>query len=119
MFDPSGMDPKMYPKGFNRSLNSKRRAKRYTRTERTPRYYLIDFSLSRRYPSRDALGEPLGGGEMSAPEHRRGGRCNPFCTDIFYLGNLVREHFMLVRLDLFPLFKRLTGSYRSIMAPSS
>jgi hypothetical protein len=102
MFDPSGMYPKGYhPVQLNRSLNFKGRAKRYTRTERPPRYYLIDFGLSRRYPSRDALDEPLRGGDKSAPEHRRGGRCNPFRTDIYYLGNLVRDHFMQVSPDLF------------------
>jgi hypothetical protein len=99
MFDPSGM----YPNGYHpdRSLNFKGRAKRYTRTERPPRYYLIDFGLSRRYTSRDALDEPLRGGDKSAPEHRVGRRCNPFRTDIYYLGNLVREHFVQVRPDLF------------------
>jgi len=96
MFDPSGMYPKGYHK-LNQSPDFKRRAKRYIRTERPPRYYLIDFGLSRRYPSRDALDEPRGS-DKSAPEHRRGGRCNPFRTDIYHLGNLVRENFMQVRL---------------------
>ncbi|KAI0296104.1 kinase-like domain-containing protein [Multifurca ochricompacta] len=94
MFDPSGM----YPKGFhpikiNRCKNFKRNAKRYTRTQRPPRYYLIDFGLSRQYSSRDALDEPLRGGDKSAPEHQHGGPCNPFQTDIYYLGNLIREKF--------------------------
>ncbi|SRR6266436_5227198 len=100
MFDPSGMYPKGYhPIKLNRNLNFKGQAKRYTRTARPPRYYLIDFGLSRQYASRNALDEPLRGGDKTAPEHRDRGRCNPFRTDIYYLGNLVREHFMLVRLD--------------------
>lgn len=95
MLDPS----RMYPKGFhpsqmNRSRDFKGRAKRYTRTDRPPRYYLIDFGLSRRYPSRNVVDEPLRGGDRTAPEHMRGGRCNPFPTDIYYLGNLVREQFL-------------------------
>ena len=101
MFDPAGM----YPHGFhptqikrNRDFNG--RAKRYTRTQRPPRYYLIDFGLSRKYPSRDALDEPLRGGDKSAPEHRSGTRCNPFHTDVYYLGNLVRQEFMRVRLPM-------------------
>lgn len=97
MFDPSGMYPDGYhPVALRRSLNFKGRAKRYSRTERPPRYYMIDFGLSRRYPSRDVLDEPLRGGDKSAPEHGRGGRCNPFHTDIYYLGNLVRECFLKV-----------------------
>jgi len=96
MLDPSGM----YPEGFHPvqpdwRRNFKGRAKRYSRTERPPRYYLTDFGLSRQYSSRNAMDEPLRGGDRSAPEHQRGLRCNPFHTDIYYLGNLIREHFMM------------------------
>jgi len=59
---------------------------------------MIDFGLSRRYSSRNALDDPLRGGDKSAPEHGNGERCNPFHTDIYYLGNLVREFFLKVRL---------------------
>lgn len=95
MLDPS----EMYPNGFhptqiNRRPNFNGRAKRHTRTRRPPRYYLIDFGLSRRYASRDAFDEPLRGGDRTAPEHQRGGPCNPFQTDIYYLGNLIREEFI-------------------------
>jgi hypothetical protein len=97
MLDPSGM----YPEGFHpikmdRCREFKSCAKRYTRTQRPARYYLIDFGLSRRYDSRDALDEPLRGGDKSAPEHQHKVPCNPFHTDIYYLGNLVREHFIKV-----------------------
>ena len=105
MFDPSGMYPKGYhPIKLNRSQDFKRRAERYTRTARPPRYYLIDFGLSRQYSSRNTLDQLLRLGDMSTPEHKQGGRYNPFCTDIYYLGNLVREHFLLVRLDLSSAF---------------
>jgi hypothetical protein len=63
-------------------------------TEQPLRYYLINFSLSRRYRSRDVSDGSLCGGDKSAPEHRHGGRCNPFRTDIYYLGNLTRDNFM-------------------------
>jgi len=97
MFDSS----KMYPNGFHpvkidRKRNFKGTAKAYTRTQRSPRYYFIDFGLSRQYPSRDATDEPLRGGDKSAPEHRSGRRCNPFHTDIYYIGNLIRQEFMKV-----------------------
>ena len=59
---------------------------------------MIDFGLSRRYSSRNVLDEPLRGGDKSAPERGHGELCNPFHTDIYYLGNLVREFFLKVRL---------------------
>src|SRR6266403_3138976 len=97
MLDPSGM----YPDGFhpikiNRTKDFKGKAIRYDRTQRPPRYYLIDFGLSRQYSSREVLDNPLRGGDKSAPEHQTGKLCNPFHTDIYYLGNLVRESFMMV-----------------------
>ena len=101
MFDPS----KMYPQGYHptqtdRSRDFKGRAKRYTRTQRPPRYYLIDFGLSRQYMTRKALDVPLRGGDKSAPEHRIPTRCNPFYTDVYYLGNFVRQEFIQVRLAM-------------------
>ncbi|KAI0296110.1 kinase-like domain-containing protein [Multifurca ochricompacta] len=95
MFDAS----EMYPNGFHpvkidRNRNFKGRAKAYTRTKRPPRYYFIDFGLSRRYPSRDVTDDPLRGGDRSAPEHQSGRRCNPFHTDIYYIGNFVRQEFV-------------------------
>jgi hypothetical protein len=100
MFGASGM----YPNGFhpmknNRNKNFKGTAKAYTRTQRPPVYYLIDFGLSRQYISLDVTDEPLRGGDKSAPEHRSKRRCNPFQTDIYYIGNLVRHEFMEVRTD--------------------
>ncbi|KAI9509439.1 kinase-like domain-containing protein [Russula earlei] len=95
MFDPSGMYPEgFHPRQIDRSRDFRGRAKRYTRTERPPRYYMIDFGLSRKYPSRDVVDMPLRGGDKSAPEHRDGRWCNPFHTDVYYLGNLVRHEFM-------------------------
>ena len=44
------------------------------------------------------MDEPHPGGDESAPEHRSGRRrlCNPFHTDIYYIGNVVRKEFMEV-----------------------
>ncbi|KAI0296112.1 kinase-like domain-containing protein [Multifurca ochricompacta] len=95
MFDPSGMYPQgFHPLHINRSQDFKGRAKHYTRTQQPPRYHLIDFGLSRQYTSRRAFDRPLRGGDKSAPEHKDGGWCNPFQTDIYYLGNLVRQEFL-------------------------
>jgi hypothetical protein len=111
----------MYPNGIHPTKNSrndgfKGTAKAYTGIQRPPVYYLIDFGLSRHYNSRDVSDEPLRGGDKSAPEHRSKGRCNPFQTDIYYIGNLVRHEFMEVRtsswvsvyaIDLIPLLEML------------
>ena len=97
MFDPSEMYPQeFHPAQMDRSRDIKGGAKRYTRTQRPPRYYLIDFGLSRQYRSRKALDIPLRGDDESAPEHLNTARCNPFHTDIYYLGNLVRQEFIHV-----------------------
>ena len=93
---------RMYPNGFHpvkldRNRSFKGAAKAYTRTQRPPVYYLIDFGLSRQYISRNVTDEPLRGGDKTAPEHRSKGRCNPFPTDIYYIGNLVRQEFIDVR----------------------
>ena len=98
MFEASGM----YPKGFhpvkrNRNRDFKGKATAYTRTQRPPRYLLIDLGLSRRYPTRDITDEPLHGGDRSAPELKSRKWSNPFHTDIYYIGNLVRDEFMKVR----------------------
>ena len=98
MLDPS----RMYPNGFHpvkidRKRNFKGTATAYTRIQRPPRYILIDFGLSRQYSSRTVVDSPLRGGDKSAPEHRQQRPSNPFYTDIYYIGNLVREKFMKVR----------------------
>ena len=100
MLDPSGMYPDgFHPVKINRTRDFKGKAARYDRTQRPPRYYLIDFGLSRQYSSRNALDKPLRGGDKSAPEHQNqnGRLCNPFHTDIYYLGNLIRERFLKVQ----------------------
>lgn len=97
MFDSSGMYPNgFHPVKIDRKKNFKGKATAYTRTHCPPRYTLIDFGLSRQYSTRDATDRPLRGGDKSAPEHRTNWPSNPFHTDIYYIGNLVREHFMKV-----------------------
>jgi hypothetical protein len=98
MFDPSDMYQREVHTQMNRNQNFGDRTLRYTRTQRPPRYFMIGSTLSRHYHTRDVLDEPLCGSDKSAPEHNRGGtQCNPFHTDIYYLGNLVRQEFMGVR----------------------
>ncbi|KAI0252034.1 hypothetical protein BJV78DRAFT_1311117 [Lactifluus subvellereus] len=65
--------------------------------QRPRRYYFIDLGLSRQYSTRDTADEPPSGSMNLAPECRTGTRCNPFRTDIYYIGKLVREKFIDVR----------------------
>ena len=100
MLDPSNMYPESFhPSKIERSKDFRRKAKWYSRTWRPTRYLLIDFGLSRQYNPANgpSLDIPLRGGDKSAPEHRDlKTPCNPFPTDVYYLGNLVREDFMQV-----------------------
>ncbi|KAJ6464798.1 kinase-like domain-containing protein [Mycena vitilis] len=65
------------------------------RTECWPRYYIIDFGLSRRYDPKDGLPfeDTIRGGDKSAPEYNYFA-CNPFPTDIYVLGNLLKTQFL-------------------------
>jgi hypothetical protein len=106
MLDPSNMYPESFhPADMNRSKDFRRKAKWYSRTRRPTKYLLIDFGLSRRYDPADGppLDKPYKGGDKSAPEHQDTERlCNPFPTDVYYLGNLVREEFMQVCIFFSP-----------------
>ena len=103
MLDPSGMYPESFhPIAINRSNDFRKKAKAYSRTRRPPQYLLIDFGLSRQYDPANGppLDEPLRGGDKSAPEHQdRVTPCNPFPTDVYYMGNLVRLQFVQVLLS--------------------
>lgn len=84
---------------MGRSKDFRHKIKGYSRTRRPTRYLLIDFGLSRQYDPANGppLEDPLHGGDRSAPEHQDGKTpCNPFPTDVYYLGNLVRQHYMQV-----------------------
>ncbi|KAJ7502449.1 kinase-like domain-containing protein [Mycena galericulata] len=97
---------KMYPEGYHpRHPKLKRdfysgKAKFYTRTQQPPKYYIIDFGISRRYQTRDPpLEMPILGGDKTVPEFRfsEDGAppkpCDPFPTDVYYLGNMIRYNF--------------------------
>jgi hypothetical protein len=93
----------MYPNGLHavkidRDRNFKGTANVRTGRRPPPFYYFTGFDLSCHYESRDVLDEPLHGRHQSAPEHQSQTQCNPFHADIYYIGNLVRQEFMEVRL---------------------
>ncbi|KAJ3881233.1 hypothetical protein F5051DRAFT_322211 [Lentinula edodes] len=102
----------MYPKGWSSLDPSQARDNPFRAAKRAgfrmqfwPKYYLIDFGLSHMYSSKSTvppLERILRGGDKSAPEHApKYKHANPFPTDIYYIGNLVRENFTEVLVLLF------------------
>ncbi|KAJ7028523.1 kinase-like domain-containing protein [Mycena alexandri] len=94
----------MYPDGFHpqyqtSSLDMKKSVTHsMTRTQRPPKYYFIDFGISVRLNAeerRSAL--PIVGADQTVPEYQNDGHVDPqdpFATDIYFLGNLIREEFL-------------------------
>jgi len=79
----------------------------FTRTQRPPHYFLIDFGISRRYePGIDAPLEPvILGGDKFVPEFKDPESSqNPFPTDVFCAGNMIRQHFIEARYSFFSMF---------------
>src|ERR1700733_161411 len=102
MMDGSAMFPDGYypiPREIVMRPDFKKRAKSFTRTVRPPKYYFIDFGIACRYNVEDAppLELPVWGGDKTVPEFQRSNKArNPFPTDIYYLGNVIKEHFLEV-----------------------
>ena len=101
MLDGMPLFPAGYhPRQTNRTRDYKGTARSYTRTQRPPKYYLIDFGISRKYDPAEGhpLEQPIFGGDKSVPEfHRSLDPCDPYPTDVYYAGNLIREDFLDVR----------------------
>ena len=73
----------------------------FSRTERPISYYLIDLGLAIQYDTVEPppLETPVFGGDRSVPEFQGDGLSkpyNPFPTDIYYLGNWIRQDFLEV-----------------------
>jgi len=94
----------MYPDSFHphvayqdRRPDFRGRAKCYSRTQRPPKYYWIDFGISSQY---DSLSPPpreyrIWGGDYSVPEFQDNeGLHDPFPTDVYYVGNLIKTNFV-------------------------
>lgn len=103
VFDPRPLFPQMFHPVRYKSKrdNIWRSAKYYSRTARPTKYYFIDFGISRKFEPEDApfLEYPILGGDKSAPEFEVSVDLqDPFPTDVYYIGNLIREHLMGVCL---------------------
>ena len=115
------MDGSMYPDGWHPCRDWTKPdfsgdAKYFTRTETPPRYYLIDFGLSRRHEPDDRSPKeyPILGGDKTVPEFKKSVEpCDPYPTDVYYIGNMVREDF--INVSSFPSLIR-DGVRRSLFA---
>ena len=100
MLDPSYLYPESFhPMRIDINKECSGRAKHFTRTQKPPKYYFIDFGISRRYePSNtDPREVPIWGGDKEVPEFQNSNEPqNPFPTDIFYIGNAIKMDFLWV-----------------------
>ncbi|OCH90194.1 hypothetical protein OBBRIDRAFT_826068 [Obba rivulosa] len=98
MVDPKPLYPDMYhPHATDLKRDWSGFARHYTRTKEPTKYIFIDFGISRKYGAEEKSPReyPIWGGDKTVPEfHRSNDPCNPFPTDIYYLGNLIREDFL-------------------------
>ncbi len=101
MYDPRPMFPEPYhPMSTLQSLDLQRDVFYYTRTRRPCKYYWTDFGLSRRYEpdNTNPVEEIIFGGDRTVPEFKDQNAFthNPFHSDVYCLGNLVKEDFLQV-----------------------
>ena len=107
MMDPRNMYPDMFhPRLTLKSRDWKGWAKYYSRTARPTKYYIIDFGLSLKFNPDDgpAMACPIEGGDKTVPEFQeRSGWYDrdPFPTDVYYIGNMIREDFLQVCVYFF------------------
>ena len=95
MMDPS----RLYIDAFHPARTSMKRdfsgsARYKTRAERPPKYFFIDFGLSRRYDDSivKPLEDPIWGGDKTVPEFQKSNApCDPFPTDVYYIGNAIKK----------------------------
>jgi len=98
MMDASPMYPEPYhPVRLDMKRDWTGPVKHFTRTERPVKYYFIDFGLSRRYTAedKDPREDIIIPGDKTVPEFQGPDEpCNPYHTDVYCMGNLVRTAFM-------------------------
>jgi hypothetical protein len=112
----------MFPK-FHHPVNNMKNfeytgfAKYYQRTERPVKYFVVDFGIARRYEPSDTppLEDLILGGNKDLPEHRlKIDPCDPFATDIYYLGSLLETTCIEVRLPSMIILSRCLSHYSLI-----
>jgi hypothetical protein len=98
MMDATNMYPESFhPVRTDKARNYRGRARSFTRSQRLPKYLLVDFGISRQYKADQLpVREPIiQGGDKSPPEHQgQQAECDPFPTDVYYMGNMILVDFM-------------------------
>lgn len=98
--DPTNLYPDLFhPQVPNMSYEYTGQARHLTRTAAPVKYYLIDFGISRKFDPADGPPRelPIRGGDKSAPEIDSEEPIDPFPTDVYYLGNMIRMDILDVR----------------------
>ena len=112
-----------HPQAPSMSRDLQRFVSPSSRTAHPVNYYITDFGLSRRYRLDEAnpLEEPIMGGDKTVPEFQHDPITprNPFPTDVYYMGNLVRENFMQVSFSFAPMFNNSNCVCRFIRTSAS
>ena len=108
MMDAAPLFPDQFPpQDTFRTLDLQKIAQaKYTRMERPVKYYLIDFGLSGIYDPYKGrtIDLPVLSGDQTVPEFQNN-MDRPhevYPTDVYYIGNLVREEFLQVDSLEFP-----------------
>lgn len=103
MMDAAPMYPDFYhPIVMDRTLDYTGKARYTTRTRNPPKYYLTDFGISKRLDPEANLESVVdeihsGGGDKDAPEQSQETTDgNPFATDVYHLGSMILQHFVVV-----------------------
>ena len=100
MLDPDQLYPESFhPTDTHLNKDCSGRAKHFTCTQKPPKYHFIDFGISCQYdPSVADLREvPIWGGDEGVPEFQNlNDPCDPFATDVFYIGNTIKRDFLIV-----------------------
>jgi hypothetical protein len=115
MMDASGMYPSSFhPIRTDMSRDFSGPLRPVSRSQMPPKYYFVDMGLSRKYtpdqlPPKEDI---IRGGDKSPPEHLADDAeaCDPFPTDVYYVGNMIRKDFFQVRLVSLPCARLLTWS---------
>jgi hypothetical protein len=94
---PEGWHPASPDCGLGPKFNLKKQnAKRYTRTQRPPRYYIIDFGESGFYDRQKPVQDKFN--VRGCPENEGVAKSSePFMTDLYFVGNTIRGFFVEVR----------------------
>lgn len=114
MMDPTGLFPDLYhPQVPDMNYEYTDLAKRFTRTKAPIKYYLIDFGISRKFNPADGPPRelPIRGGDKSAPENDSEEPIDPFPTDVYYLGNMIREDILDVGTYSFLYYQNSQVAY--------